>query len=145
MTLYSIFLQTINSLLPPLNHYFTEPVIFHTSSTSGMANKMNHIPTLSSTGKCLKLHQPMLIIKIKLYSSKYFIQNNPDVKNNLHPLFLQESPVKDSLLLFKYLKLSYRDTEPNSWLPTFSHALLFSCKHALWFLFNQILDSDWLF
>ena len=56
MTLYSIFLQTINSLLPPLNHYFTEPVIFHTSSTSGMANKMNHIPTLSSTGKCLKLH-----------------------------------------------------------------------------------------
>ena len=53
----------------------------------------------------------MLGIKIKLYSSKYFIQFNPEVKNNLHPLFLQESPAKDGLLLFKYLKLSYRDTE----------------------------------
>ena len=58
----------------------------------------------------------MLGIKIKLYSSKYFIQNNPEVKNNLRPLFLQESPAKDGLLLFKFLKLSYRDTEPNSWL-----------------------------
>ena len=55
----------------------------------------------------------MLGIKIKLYSSKYFIQFNPEAKNNLHPLFLQESPAKDGLLLFKYLKLSYRDTEAN--------------------------------
>ena len=53
----------------------------------------------------------MLGVKIKLYSSKYFIQYNPEVKNNLHPLFLQESPAKDGLLLFKYLKLRYRDTE----------------------------------
>ena len=51
----------------------------------------------------------MLGIKIKLYSSKYFIQFNPEAKNNLHPLFLQESPAKDGLLLFKYLKLSYRN------------------------------------
>ena len=36
----------------PLNHDFTEPVFSHTSSASGMVNKMNHIPTLSSTGKC---------------------------------------------------------------------------------------------
>ena len=53
-------------------------------------------------------------VKIKFYSSKYFIQYNPEIKNNLHPLFLQESPAKDGLLLFKYLKLSYRDIEPNS-------------------------------
>ena len=53
----------------------------------------------------------MLGIKIELYSSKYFTQFNPEVKNNLHPLFLQESPAKDSLLLFKYLNLSYRDIE----------------------------------
>ena len=53
----------------------------------------------------------MLGIKIKLYSSKYFIQYNPEVKNNLHPLFLQESPAKDGLLQFKYLILSYTDTE----------------------------------
>ena len=53
----------------------------------------------------------MLGIKIKLYSSKYFIQFNPEVKNNLHPLFLQESPANDGLLLFNYLRLSYRDTE----------------------------------
>ena len=59
----------------------------------------------------------MLGIKMKLYSSKYFIQYNLEVKNNLHPLFLQESPAKDGLLLFKYLKLSYRDTEANSYLP----------------------------
>ena len=51
----------------------------------------------------------MLGIKIKLYSSKYVIQYNPEVKNNLHSLFLQESPAKDGLLLFKYLKLSYRN------------------------------------
>ena len=51
----------------------------------------------------------MLGIKIKLYSSKHFIQNNP-VKNNLHHLFLQESPAKDGLLPFKFFKLSYRDT-----------------------------------
>ena len=75
-------------------------------------------------------------IRIKLYSSKCFIQYNPEVKNNRHSLFLQESPAKDGLLLFKYLKLSYRDTEPNSWLPTSSHALLFPCKRASWFLFN---------
>ena len=36
----------------PLNHNFTEPVFSHTSSASGMVNKMNHIPTSSSTGKC---------------------------------------------------------------------------------------------
>ena len=53
----------------------------------------------------------MLGIKIKLYSSKYFIQFNPEVKNNLHPLCLQESPAKDGLLLFNDLRLSYRDTE----------------------------------
>ena len=75
-------------------------------------------------------------VEIKLYSSKYFIQYNPEVKNNLHLLFLQESPAQDGLLLFKYLKLSYRDTKPNSWLPTSSHALLFLCKRASWYLFN---------
>ena len=48
----------------------------------------------------------MLGIKIKLYSSKNFIRYNPQVKNNLHPLFLQESPAKDGLQLFKYLNLS---------------------------------------
>ena len=78
----------------------------------------------------------MLDIKTKLYSSKYFIQYNPEVKNNRHPLFLKESPANDSLLSFKYLKLSYWDTEPNSWLPTSSHVLLFPCKRASWFLFN---------
>ena len=61
----------------------------------------------------------MLGIKIKLYSSKYFIQFDPEVKNNVHPLFLQESPTKHGLLLFKHLKLSYRDTEANSWLATY--------------------------
>ena len=48
----------------------------------------------------------MLGIKIKLCSSKYFIQYNPEVKNNLHLLFLQERPAKDGLPVFKYLKLS---------------------------------------
>ena len=66
----------------------------------------------------------MLGIKKTLYSSKYFIQYNPEVKNNLHPLFLQESSAKDGLLLFKYLKLSYRDTEQQ--LAT----CLFSCAPA---------------
>ena len=65
----------------------------------------------------------MLGIKIKQYSSKYFIQNNPEAKNNFHPLFLSEIPAKDGLLLFKFLRLSYRDTEQNSWLPTY----VFSC------------------
>ena len=59
----------------------------------------------------------MLGIKIKLYSSKYFLQYNPEVKNNLPPLFLEENLAKDGLLLFKYLKLSYRETEPNNYLP----------------------------
>ena len=78
----------------------------------------------------------MLGIKRKLYSSKYFIQFNPEVKNNVHSLFLQESLAKDGLLLFKYIKLSYRETKPNSWLHTSSHALLFPCNHTSWFLFN---------
>ena len=80
----------------------------------------------------------MLGIKIKLYSSKYFIQFNPEAKNNLHHLFLQESPAKDGLLQFKYLKLSYRDTEANSWLATYllMCSLQFLCKRALWFLLN---------
>ena len=85
----------------------------------------------------------MLGIKIELCSSKYFIQYN--LENNLHPVFLQESAGKNGLLLFKYLKLSYRDNEPNSWQPTSSHVLLFPCKRASWFLFNEILDSDSLF
>ena len=80
----------------------------------------------------------MLGIKIKLYSSKYFIQFNPEAKNNLHPLFIQESPAKDGLLLFKYLKLSYRDTEANIWLATYllMCSLLFLYKRTSWFLFN---------
>ena len=53
----------------------------------------------------------MLGVKIKLYSSKYFIQFNAKVKNNLHPLFLQEIPAKDGLLQFKYFILSYTDTQ----------------------------------
>ena len=89
----------------------------------------------------------MLGIKIKLCSSKYFIQFNPEAKNNLHPLFLQHSPAKDGLPPFKYLKLSYRDTEANIWLGTYllMCSLLFLSKRTSWFLFNQILDSDWLF
>ena len=80
----------------------------------------------------------MLGIKIKLYSSKYFIQFNPEAKNNLQPLFLQESPAKDGLLQFKYLKLSYRDTEANSWLAFYllMCSLVFLCKRASRFLFN---------
>ena len=80
----------------------------------------------------------MLGSKIKLYSSKYFIQFKPEAKNNLHPLFLQESLAKDSLLLFKYLNLSYIDTEANSWLATYllMSSLLFLCKRVSWFLFN---------
>ena len=75
-------------------------------------------------------------VEIKLYSSKYFIQYNPEVKNNLHPLFRQERSAKDGLLPFKYLKLSYSHTKPNSWLPTSFHELLFLFKRASWFLFN---------
>ena len=48
------------------------------------------------------------------YSSKYFIQKNAEVKNNPHSLFLQESPAKDGLLLFKFPKLTCSDTEQNS-------------------------------
>ena len=80
----------------------------------------------------------MLGIKIKLCSSKYFIQFNPEAKNNLHPLFLQEGPAKDGLLLLKNLKLSYRDTEANIWVATYllMYSLLFLCKRVSWFLFN---------
>ena len=78
----------------------------------------------------------MLVIKIKLYSSKDFVQNNPEVKSNLQPLFLQERPNTEGLLPLKFLKLSCRDTEINSWQLTSSHTLLFLCKRASWFLFN---------
>ena len=71
-------------------------------------------------------------VEIKIYSSEYFIKYNPEIKNNLHPLFLQGSPAKDGLLLFKYLKLSYRDTE----VYLLMCLLLFLCKRASWFLFN---------
>ena len=78
----------------PLNYDLTESVIPHISSASGMVNKKNHISNSSSTGKCLKLHQPMLVTLN--YSSKYFIQNNPEVKKDPHSLFLQRSLVKDN-------------------------------------------------
>ena len=45
-----------------------------------------------------------MLVKLN-YSSKYFIQNNPEVKNNPHPLFLQESTAKDGLQLSKFPKL----------------------------------------
>ena len=79
----AIYILLIHYCLP-LNHDFTEPVFSHTSSTSDMVNKLNHILTLSSTywKMSCELYQPILGIKIKLYSSKYFIQYNPEVKNN---------------------------------------------------------------
>ena len=61
----------------------------------------------------------MLGFKIKLYSSKYFIQNNHEVKNNLLHVFLQESPAKDGFLPFKIIKLSYGDT---GYLPLLMHS-----------------------
>ena len=76
----------------------------------------------------------MLGIKIKLYNSKYFVQNNAEVKNNLHPLSLQQRPTKDGLLSIKFLKLSCRGTEPNSWLPTSSRAFLFPRKRGFVFV-----------
>ena len=76
-----------------------------------MVNKMNHFPLYPLLENVLNYSSlAMLGIKIKLYSSKYFIQFNPEAKNNLHPFFLQKIPAKDGLLLFKYLKLSHRDT-----------------------------------
>ena len=51
----SSYIQLIYYSLP-LNHDFTEPVFSQTSTASDMVNKMNHIPTLSSIGKCPKLH-----------------------------------------------------------------------------------------
>ena len=108
----------------PLYHDFIEPVFSHASSASGMVNKMNHILTLSSTGKCPKLATIVYMLLKLNYSSKYFIQNIPEVKNNPHSLFLYESPAKDGLLPFKFFKLSCRNTELNSWLHTSSHALL---------------------
>ena len=95
-----------------------------------MVNKMNPLPVYSLLENVLNYTSlAMLGIKIKLYSSKYFIQFNPEAKNNLHTLFLQEIPAKDALLLFKYLKLSYRDTE--GWLPTSSCASLVSLQARL--------------
>ena len=42
-------------------------------------------------------------MSVKLnYSSKYFIQNNPEVKNALHFLVLQQNTAKDGLLPFKF-------------------------------------------
>ena len=35
-----------------------------------------------------------MLVKLN-YSSKYFIRNNPEVRNNPHPLFVQESTAKD--------------------------------------------------
>ena len=69
-----------------------------------------------------------MLVKLN-YSSKYFIQNNSEVKNNPHALFLQESP-EDGLLLFKFPKLTCSETETNSWKPTSSRALLFPRKRA---------------
>ena len=44
----AIYILLIHYSLP-LNHDFTEPIFSHTGSTSDMVNKLNHIPTLSST------------------------------------------------------------------------------------------------
>ena len=59
-------------------------------------------------------------MSVKLnYSSKYFVQNDPEVKNNAHALVLQESPAKDGLLPFELPKLICINTELNGWLATY--------------------------
>ena len=71
-------------------------------------------------------------MSVKLnYSSKYFIQNNPEVKNKLHSLVLQESPAKDGLLQFKLPKLTCTNTELSGWQATSSHVLLFFLQARL--------------
>ena len=82
-TIFQIYFMA--KLTLPLNHDFTEPVIFHTRSDSGMVNKMNLIPTLFTTGKCPRIHHQHMSVKLNCIS-KYFIQNNLEVKNNPHSL-----------------------------------------------------------
>ena len=53
MALYSIFLQTNNSTFPPLE-FSTQAV-----PLLSMVNKINSIPTLSSTGNYPKLYYPI--------------------------------------------------------------------------------------
>ena len=97
------------SIVYTLNHYFIKQVIFHTNSASGMVNKMNPIPTLSSAGKCPKLYQPMSENYLNC-SSSYFIRNNPEVKNNTYCLVIRKYLAKDGLLPFKFPKLTCRNT-----------------------------------
>ena len=56
MALYSIFLQTDTSLFPPLELSLDRTSNFPLKAVAlpGMLNKMNPIPTLSSTEKCPK-------------------------------------------------------------------------------------------
>ena len=50
-------LYSINSLFPPFESWLHRTSILpHKQCFSDMVSKMNHIPTLSSTGKCPKLH-----------------------------------------------------------------------------------------
>ena len=82
-------------------------------------------------------------MSVKLnYSPKYFIQDNPPVKNNPDSLVPQEIPAKDCLLPFELPKLSCRNTKLNGYQASFLFSgplvipLLFSCKCASRFLFN---------
>ena len=64
------------------------------------------------------------------------MQFNPEGKNNLHPLFLLESPANDGLLQFKYLILKYMRIMKHSYLPPRVLAPVSVSLQASWFLFN---------
>ena len=50
-------LYFINSLFPPFEWWlYRTSILPQNHCFSDIVNKMNHIPTLSSTGKCSKLH-----------------------------------------------------------------------------------------
>ena len=80
-----------------------------------------------------------MLVKLN-YSSKYFIQYNPEVKNNLHSLFLQESPAKDGLLLFKFPIISCSDTESKTF-KAFCIVKYTALRRKLWHIGKLFLSS----
>ena len=124
-------LYSINSLFPPCESWLHRTSILPHNQCFWYGNKMNDFPLYPLLENVINdTILAMLGIKIKLCSSKYFIQFNAEATNNLHPLFLQESRAKDGLLLFKYYKLSYRNTESNIWLATYTSSCARSCFSA---------------
>ena len=90
-------LYSINSLFPPFESWLHRTSILPHKQCFWYGKQDESHSHFILYWKMSWITPAYVGIRIKLYSSKCFIQYNPEVKNNLDSFFLQESPTKNGL------------------------------------------------